>query len=339
MQVLENIELRKKTTLRLGGTVPFFYEIRTESELFELAQIEQKKGLPIYLLGGGSNLLITDKSMGHSNDMLPFSVAQIQIRYEEEKFQDIFLWQDDKLAPPLAKKYIAQGITEKTLRAEVGAGFAMQKFIKLCAEKGCTGLEGLVGIPGKLGGAIAMNAGGYFCEMDQVLETVRIFHKQYGILNLTRENFNNSYRSFMAYHPENKEQLTDYIICGASFIFPVIAREQVKTKIQENLDYKKSTQPIKAFTAGCVFKNPNKEVRSLKHTCIEGNISAGKLLEEVGMKGKEYGGMRFSPLHANFLENMGNGDTKSALILIEKAIEAVYIHTDIKLEKEVKVWL
>lgn len=341
MHILENIELRKKTTLRLGGVVPFFYDIRTESDLFELSKEEVKHSHPIYLLGGGSNLLITDESMGHKNDKLPFSIAQIQIAYEaEEIFRDTYIWQDDHLAPPLAKNYLAQNLTEKTLRAQVGAGYPLQKFLKLCAEKGCTGLEGLVGIPGKIGGAIAMNAGAYFCEMDTVLETVRIFHKEYGILTLTREHFKNSYRSFIAYHPERKnELLTDYIICGASFIFPVINRDHVKAKMQEHLMAKKSTQPIKAFTAGCVFKNPTLEKEDLAFGKSGTSISAGKLLDDVGMKGKEQGGMRFSPIHANFLENIGHGDTKSALALIEEAIERVYIHTKIKLEKEVKVWL
>lgn len=367
MQILENIELRKKTTLRLGGTVPFFYDIRTENALCELASIEEKISMPIHLLGGGSNLLITDESMGHKGDILPFSVAQIQISYEnEDKFQDTFIWQDDELAPPLAKQYLAQNLTEKTLRAEVGSGMALQKFLKLCAEKGCTGLEGLVGIPGKIGGAVAMNAGAYLSEIDKVLETVRIFHKEYGFLDLTRHNFENTYRSFIPYYKGVK--LQDFIISGASFVFPVIERDKVKANMHEHLLAKKSTQPIKAFTAGCVFKNPELhrdeqiiEISKTEKTTTEKNvnhieniekskeiykttvekqsISAGKLLDEAGMKGKEHGGMRFSPIHANFLENIGNGTISSALALIEEAIEKVYSHTQIKLEKEVKVWL
>jgi len=328
--VSQNIELRKKTTLRLGGIVPFFYDIRTEDELKELPQLSKKLGMEIRILGGGSNLLIADESLGNKDDVLNFAVAQIQISYEnEENFTEAFIWADDTLTPPLAKKTLQMDKNAKALRVEVGAGMPIQKLLKLCAERACTGLEGLIGIPGKIGGAIAMNAGAYQCEIDQVLETVRIYSKSGGFLVLNRENFTNTYRSFTPHH--ETIALEDYIICGASFVFPVIDREKVKAQMRANLMAKKATQPVKAYTAGCVFKNP---------LLADGTIlSAGKLLDEAGLKGKELNGMRFSPTHANFLENFKNGNTNSALELIKEAEDKVFLCSNIQLEREVKLWL
>ena len=328
-EVLQNIELRKKTTLHLGGIVPFFYDIRTEEALAQLPELAEKIGMEIRILGGGSNILVADESLGHKDDILNFSVAQIQISYEnEENFKEAFIWRDDTLTPPLAKNTLRADENAKALRVEVGAGMPTQKLLKLCAERACTGLEGLIGLPGKVGGAIAMNAGAYQCEIDQVLETVRIYTQKTGFLTLTRDQFVNSYRSFTPLH--NAIALENYTICGASFVFPVINRDNVKAKMQENLIAKKATQPIKAYTAGCVFKNPLNEDGS--------SISAGKLLEEAGFKGKELNGMRFSPIHANFLENFANGNAHSALQLMQEAQDKVFSCFNIKLEREVKLW-
>ena len=329
-QTLQNIELRKKTTLRLGGIVPFFYDIRTEEALCKLPELSKQIGMEIRILGGGSNILAADESLGNKNDILNFSVAQIQINYNnEETFEEAFIWKDDMHVPPLAKEALETKKNAKALRVEVGAGMPIPKLLKLCTEKGCTGLEGLMGIPGRVGGAIAMNAGAYQCEIDQVLETVRIYTKKEGLLTLTREHFKNAYRSFTPFH--NAIALENYIICGATFVFPVVEREEVKAKIQENLIAKKKTQPIKAFTAGCVFKNPIHEDGT--------SMSAGKLLEEAGFRGKELNGMRFSPKHANFLENFANGNTNSALELIKVAQEEVFSCSNVKLEREIKLWL
>ncbi len=330
LQVLENIELRRKTTLRLGGIVPFFYDIRTEDDLMELPKLSEKIGMEIRILGGGSNLLITDESLGHANDILNFSVAQIQMSYEnEEKFREVFLWQDDALAPPLAKQALLANEHGKALRAKVGAGMPIQRLLKLCADQGCTGLEGLMGIPGKIGGAVAMNAGAYLDEMDNVLESVGVYTKELGFLTLNRDEFVNTYRCFTPYY--NNSPIKDYVICNASFIFPFTEREKIKEKMHTNLIAKKGTQPIKAYTAGCVFKNPIDENGV--------SISAGKLLDEAGFKGKELNGMRFSPIHANFLENMGHGDAHSALELIKEAEDKVLADTSIQLQREVKLWL
>ncbi len=328
LQYQENIELRKKTSFRLGKEVPYFYNLTKKEDLVYLVEAEKEIGLPIKILGGGSNVLVADASL-NSKRYLDFAVAKVQIHYEnEDKFEEYFVWQDDELCPPLARKSLKEKLTDKALRLKVGAGLNIAALLKNCAKAGASGLEGLAGVPGKVGGAIAMNAGAYGCEVADVLESVEIYDKNHGYLTLNRLNFTNSYRKFNVFYENTK--LEDYIILGASFVFPAIERQLVQKRIDENLDSKKQGQPIKAYSAGCIFKNP----------MIDGKtVSAGKILDELGLKGFEKDGIRFSKVHANFLENLGTGNTKTVLEMMDMAKEKVFRSYNIQLENEVMLWL
>lgn len=322
-----DIELKTKTTLRLGGIVPFFLEIHQEEELKHLPEIMHTAGVEFRILGGGSNLLIADESMWtHGEKHLDFGVIHINIQNENiPAFETFHLDSEKNLLPPLAKKHFKEKKQTKFIRTQIPAGMAIQKFLQLCMQNACHGLEGLVGIPGKIGGAIAMNAGAYDSEMAQVLETVTIFSPKNGFTTLMQKDFSTDYRHFSVKKHDN-----DYIICNASFIFPYQDSKIIKENMQKNLDSKKASQPINALTAGCVFKNPlSKENKT---------ISAGKILDQLGFRGKTKGNMQFSAIHANFLENKGNGNTYDALRLLEAAANAVYQEFGIYLEKEVRIW-
>ncbi len=340
INVVENIELRKKTTFHLGGIVPYFYSLSNEEDILELRKIEKDKSLEIKILGGGSNILAADESLTKGKN-LDFAVAQMQIHYEnEDKFTEYFVWYDDELCPPLVKKVLQEEQSDKALRIEVGGGMPVAALLKLCANAGASGLEGLGGIPGKICGAIAMNAGAYDCEIDQVLETVRIYSDECGFLTLNRSEFINEYRKFTPYY-EGKA-LENYLICGASFVFPFINRDLVQEKIKENIAKKKLSQPIKAYTAGCIFKNPVILPEQFEKMGFSGEIKsfgAGKILDLLGFKGMEKNGIRFSPIHANFLENFNNGTTQNAIEMIKEAKDKVFKSFDIILEEEVKLWL
>ena len=110
----------------------------------------------------------------------------------------------------------------------------------------------------------------------------------------------------------------------ATFNVTHSSRDGIKLNMRHNFFKKKSTQPVGAWSAGCVFKNPEEK-------------AAGMLLEQAGFKGFAHGGMRFSSLHANFLVNEGNGSATAALEIIEKARQAVLQLFGIELELEVKV--
>ncbi len=307
LQVQHNVSLKNKTTLRLGGITPYYVKIKSKQDLLDFAEFEDTLKIPFKILGGGSNLLIADESMCRE---LPFGVLDIDIT--DELIPAPFAAEEKDMLPPLVLNYLEKK-HRNFVKLHVGAGSKIPALLQYCKENGLTGLEGLVGIPCRAGGTIAMNAGAYRTEINDVLLRVELFHKKYGIINLTRENMRLNYRK--AEFTYNNALLQDYIITGADFIFPVIDKKIVKETTEKNYQTKKNTQPIQAFTAGCAFKNPCNEIGE--------KISAGLLLDKAGLKNMHIGGMQFSKIHASFLENTGSGHTKEAIELISVAKDKI----------------
>ena len=211
---------------------------------------------------------------------------------------------------------------EKMVR--VGANQPLPGFLAWCAQNGLTGLEGLAGIPGTVGGAVAMNAGSYGCETGDCLSAVRVFTPEKGLAWLLKSETSLVYRHFSP-GPEGGKCPDWFVIAESRFLLPCGEPGAIKAAMRENLRKKAATQPISAASAGCVFKNPAP------------GVSAGKLLDDAGFKGRRAGGMMFSELHANFLINTGGGTSKQALDLLDEARESVLAKFGYNLELEVKV--
>ncbi len=208
--------------------------------------------------------------------------------------------------------------------ARVGANQPLPGFLAWCAKNGLSGLEGLAGIPGSVGGAVAMNAGSYGCETGSRLSAVRVFSPEKGLQTLPASELNLAYRHFSPCLAGGRAPAW-FVIVEAWFVLPCAEPVGIKAAMAENLRKKAATQPISAASAGCVFKNPAP------------GVSAGKLLDEAGFKGKRLGDMLFSDLHANFLINAGNGSSAQAMELLHEAMAHVYNNSGYKLEYEVKV--
>lgn len=317
-----NIELKNKTTIRLGGAAPYYLCVKTENDLLDFAEHRHNYPLPFKILGGGSNLIIADSSICKE---LPFGVLDMDIAEEAviRPFTDF-----DGNIPPLAQNCLKNGHKD-FVSVTVGAGFKIPKLLQICRENGFAGLEGLIGIPCRVGGTCAMNAGAYQTEIADVLYRVKIFCHDYGILSLDRCDMHFAYRH-CAFGRQGKI-LENPLILEAQFVFPKTDPKKVGGCMQQNLQTKKNTQPVQAFTAGCTFKNPlGKDGKK---------ISAGLLLDKAGLKNFSVNGMRFSPVHAAFMENTGNGTVKDALELLETAKEKVRQMFGIELQEEVKIWI
>jgi len=204
-----------------------------------------------------------------------------------------------------------------TVRAS--GGLMLPKLVNWAAKIGLSGLEGLAGIPGTVGGAVAMNAGSYGRETADLLARVRVWDAAGGLRWIGPSQWTAGYRSF-------SPQACDapWLVLEAELILKTATSESVRAAVDANLARKKATQPVNTATCGCVFKNPE-------------GASAGKMLDELGFRGKSLGGMCFSAMHANFLVNEGRGTAKAALELITKAREAVLGRFGVALELEVKV--
>ena len=202
---------------------------------------------------------------------------------------------------------------------KVGAGTKLATFSGFALRHGLSGLEGLCGIPATVGGALAMNAGSRGCEICDLVEEITIATRK-GFLRLKKSQIFPTYRKLSLPSAE-----PGWVIVEAIFGLTRRAKDGIFRDMNFNFLTKKSRQPVTSRTAGCVFKNPSP------------TVSAGKLLDMAGFRGKKYAGMAFSGLHANFLVNEGTGSARAAFELISQAQEKVWQIFGYKLELEVKI--
>ncbi|MDR1776220.1 MAG: UDP-N-acetylmuramate dehydrogenase [Desulfovibrio sp.] len=282
--------LAERTTLRLGGTAIAEIVLETRHDLDILPERLRAWGGEALALGAGSNILARD-------GRLPFVLVRLNRAHSPLTVAE----EDDRA------------------RVRVGAGAPMSRLLRFCLKNGLSGLEGLVGIPGSVGGCIAMNAGSFGAQTAAHLESIQIIADGC-VKTVPAEKFDYGYRSFSI--PGEKK---NFIILEAIFVLTKSQRNGIDKRMFQYFFEKKSKQPLNAWSAGCVFKNPS------------ALTPAGRLLEDAGFRGKGRGGMIFSPLHANFLVNEGSGSATAALDMIEEARTAVLRQTGITLQTEVRI--
>ncbi|RMH16604.1 MAG: UDP-N-acetylmuramate dehydrogenase [Gammaproteobacteria bacterium] len=196
------------------------------------------------------------------------------------------------------------------------AGVSCAKLAKVLARYGLSGGEFFAGIPGTVGGALAMNAGAFGSETWDFVEEIEVIHRDGKITAAGREAFDVGYRNVMI--PE------DQWFCAARFVFHTESSESARSNIR-NLLYKRNTsQPIGLPSFGSVFKNPEGE-------------HAAKIIERCGLKGYRVGGAYVSDKHANFIINSGTATAEDAVKLIEYIQGVVKEQTGYFLEPEVRI--
>lgn len=206
-------------------------------------------------------------------------------------------------------------------KVRVGAGFSLVKLSLMAAKRGLTGLEFAAGIPGSIGGAVFMNAGAYKSDMGYIVETVKVLTPDLKIINFENKEMNFHYRSsYLQKHPE-------YICLEVVLKLTKGKKEAIEEVITERRKRRIESQPLEYPSAGSVFRNP------------EGNF-AGKLIEDLGLKGMIKGGAMISDKHANFIVNYKNATSDDIKFLIdlcqEKVLEEYGI--ELKCEQEFVNW-
>lgn len=197
----------------------------------------------------------------------------------------------------------------------IGAAAPLTAAVEASAANGLAGMECLAGIPGTVGGAISMNAGTREGEISDVIHEIRVFDGE-NIYWLPSEKLGFSYRSSNL--PET------CVILEARFGLAPSDEGEVRSRIRALKEKRKETQPSGLPSAGCWFRNP------------EGD-SAGRLIDEAGMKGEKCGGAQVSEVHANFLVNLGGATTSDFLTLAERVKATVHKRFGIMLEEEVRI--
>lgn len=206
-------------------------------------------------------------------------------------------------------------------KIRVGAGYSLMKLSLLAARKGLAGLEFASGIPGTVGGAVFMNAGAYKSDMGYVVTEVKVLTPDFNIITLENKEMNFHYRSsFLQKHP-------DYICLEAVIKLEKGDKNALDEVIKERRQRRMESQPLEYPSAGSVFRNPE-------------GMFAGKLIEDLGLKGKTIGGAMVSEKHANFIINYKkakSSDVKKLIELVHQKVLEEY-DVDMKIEQEFVNW-
>jgi UDP-N-acetylmuramate dehydrogenase len=214
---------------------------------------------------------------------------------------------------------LSQGFKEiKKQGAKViaGAGVGLPQLLNFCAANALSGLEPLAGIPGTVGGGIRMNAGSWGVEIGDMISSLLVMDGAGETRWVKRSQVAFGYRSI--------DLPAEEIILQGEFSLHKGKRDEIANRMEEFLRKKKETQPLAQPSAGSIFKNPP-------------DIPAGRLIEEAGLKGTRRGDAMISPLHANFIVNMGAARARDVLGLIELIRQRVYQEKRIGLELEVLI--
>lgn len=270
------------TSLKVGGSADLLLFPHTIADLALLMPILTKYALPVFVLGFGSNLLIRDGGVAG---------AVIHLKYLNQIEQ----------------------IGAKEVYAE--SGVAYPKLSIFAMDQGLSGLEFASGIPGSVGGAVAMNAGIPNYETAQTLKSVTLMDVFGKLQDYSASNLKFSYR---------KTALPEKLIVSAIFALTPATQEAIKRKMKHFLKQRQQTQPLQKPNCGSVFKNP------------PGHY-AGALIETAGLKGFHIGDAQISERHGNFILNQGAATATDCLALIKKMQETVKKQHGIRLELEVKV--
>lgn len=197
---------------------------------------------------------------------------------------------------------------------KVSGGYSFSMLGSAAARNGFTGLEFAAGIPGSVGGAVFMNAGADRMEVKDVIKSVTFLHPTGQIQELQKEELNFSYRN------SSFQEMPGVIL---SAVFALNKSEEASKTVKKIVDYRIQTQPYRSKSCGCTFKNPV-------------SVSAGKLIDECGLKGFKIGGAMVSDLHANFIVNADGATSENILDVIKYVQIKVYLLKGIHLETEVR---
>lgn len=307
MNIVAKPSFSELTTLRLGGRALALAHAQTLKELEEVARLAKREGGHVLPMGRGSNLLAHDGE-------LPLVLVK---------------WQG---AAPSAAVSVQN---DEFISLRVSANLPLPRLVARTAAMACPELAGLAGIPGEVGGAMAMNAGSWGVEFARHVQSCSVFTPEHGLLNLEPgTGFVPAYRHtrfliaaswMLILHVELRLMKPEHLKPGHK----PTTRKNILAQVSEHIRAKAAIQPVRSHSAGCVFKNPDPE--------LSGGRSAGKLLEEAGFRGKNLGGVGFSTMHANFLVNHGTGTATQALALMDEASATVAQRFGVRLEPEVRI--
>lgn len=276
--------MSKHTSFHIGGKADLMLTPQNESTLSSIISACKKWDIPYYIFGNGSNILVSDNGI-RGAVILTTAFSQIEL------------------------------VDSYTIKC--GAGVKNSQLCSFALEHGLSGFEFLWGIPGTVGGAAYMNAGAYGGEFKDVYLSSDYVDESGEIGTISKDDIDYSYRH-SAYCDRNCV-ITSITVSGTPSDM-----HEIRVKMDDLMNRRKTKQPLEYPSAGSVFKRP------------EGYFAAA-LIEECGLKGKRVGGAMVSEKHSGFIVNVDNATASDVKILIEQIKQEVFLQKDVNLECEIKM--
>lgn len=306
MQILENEPMCKHTSFKVGGAARYYVKAETIQDLQSAFKMACEKETPYFILGNGTNLLVSDKG---------YNGVVITLAGEFSEIQDL-----------------GNGAFK------VGAATPLGRFARSAMKLGFAGIHKLAGIPGTLGGAIYMNAGAYGQEIGTCCTQVTVLDCDGSIREISNANCAFGYRQsiFSLRHREAESRSNPFeIILSATFQLPAASAEgktvdDLEAELAECMAKRKASQPLNMPNAGSTFKR-------LEHGSADmpQQIAPGYYIEQAGLKGYRIGGAEVSTVHANFIVNAGGATAADIKQLSEFVQQKVAEKFGIELKREI----
>ncbi len=287
-KILFHVPLSRYTSLRVGGPVDIMIYPSDVMELQKVICFSQTQAIPYVVIGRGSNLLIKDGGLKGIAIRLSLGFKRIKLLNRSRNHTSVL----------------------------VEAGVSLNRLLKFCIGRGLSGLEFLSGIPGSIGGALAMNSGAQGRQMKDVTESLALITPQAEVIERSKEHLNFEYRKL--------HLPTGTIILKSQILMKHRSKKIILSEVEKIKKWRRQTQPLNLPSAGSVFKNPIGK-------------SAGQLIEQTGLKGFRVGNAEISEKHANFIVNLGGATAKDILSIMGIIQNRVYQKTGIRLEPEIKI--
>ena len=284
MIIQNNIALKNFTTIRIGGNSKKIYFPESMKDIFSLKKtLLSSKTL---IIGKGSNIAFSDN--GYKSDIVSLSkYSKTQISIVDEKY------------------------------ISIAANISCARLAKFCHKKSIAGFEFLHGIPGTIGGALAMNAGAFKQSIWNHVHSVNIVNKTGNIDNILHKKIKTSYRTV------DKNNILLFIDA-----LLIINKKKVfdKSLLSEYSKHRSMTQPVKQWSSGCIFRNPSKDT------------PASLLIDSLGIKKRKIGGIYISKKHCNYFINDGSGSCEDLIQLIKYVSELIRKKYNISLTREICIY-
>jgi UDP-N-acetylmuramate--alanine ligase len=306
--------LAAHTTLRVGGPADLWLTVTALDELIESVTLARERGVPVLLLGGGANMLVSDRGVRG---------LVVQNRCQQVTFPR-------RSAPPGGAGTAQRGLTDETSdppRVIVESGVILPSLAHRLARRGLSGLEWAVGVPGTIGGAVVNNAGAYGSSIADCLVRAELLmpagypegdgRREWRSVNWFEYEYRSSRLKRLG-----AASWRQFVVLQAELALSHKSPAEIENQMAAHSERRRATQPPGA-SIGSMFKNPAGDY-------------AGRLIEAAGLKGTQIGGAQISPVHANFFVNLGTAKAADFAALIALARQTVKARFNIELELEIE---